>query len=1111
MTGNIIGEEFEKYVFNQISQRQTNQFSGYNSLRNEEQLQYLNNQNSWVKLASSVDILPYEGATRLRKILDEGTPIQEIITQSTPNSTSTVTAGGINFDEFKNELFSKQAILYNGLSSFNGKYEVRSGISKTGGLWDKTSTYGIGGTNYGLQPMPGITSVAIDCLNRGSIRNAIIEIKAYNKLQFAIIELLYLRLGFSMMLEWGNDKYIDNDSNYASNEYKPTFIETEWFEPKVTSQLELLEKIEKIRGDWNGNYDGFFGKVVNFDWSFESDGSYNITLKLVTLGDVIESIQANIPPPQYTVSAIKTQLNNGNLSGFNKGDPIVSAAQNTMLGSYLATKISQEDTWNYPTLGGIDYINLSDSRYFKENLSEQEIEEGSTFVSVGTSTSFNSPKTKIIGTKISNQYRYYITFGKLLDLVNLLIIPKLKLNNGSSPLLKIDSDYQNILISYHPNQISFDPRICIFKYNLNGQGFKINYKSINFTDILKEYIFIKDKIIGGQLANIYLNLDFIFKCLNNNSTDGKLSLFKFFQSICSGINSSLGDVNKIEPIIKEDNIITFIDQVSVPGSEKLTETGEIEKTDIVDLELYGYNPSNEKSNFVKGFDFKTEITPELASMVSIGATAGGSSVDSVEGTMFEKWNSGLKDRYSDAIILENEDVKTKTEVETKLIEEEADRYFEANVDDSGVSTWRWNAYEFSIKHSTYNINLKQWIPSNRTVENYRKKLKLRFREEFVRASKESTIAKSLDEITNDATKNYIIYLSRAFSGDVQFDYITKNGGKTKTTLPGPRDAQYLKYDPEFIAQGKGAYKKYITVLNNSLYKNSIPKDENEVSKSPSNTIGFIPVNLSITLQGISGVKIYNKLNINQTFLPYQYPQSLKFIIKKVNHRIIDNQWETNLETLSIPNIKVEDNFEYITNDDTPIDDSNFEEDVFILPSGSRKPIIPEDENAQFKIYDNYSTDGSRFETTVDKVLQDINVTSRSRFRDFLKTIESNYKGYELQINSIGRSIEEQKELAKKNKVATTRISTHNFNSALDINVFLPTKEMLGLSTSRATWINTGIPDIAKVYKIEWGGNFNNNYDPIHFFNDFDRNEAYEFSLNNPDVSAIDTPLSELVV
>ena len=44
-----------------------------------------------------------------------------------------------------------------------------------------------------------------------------------------------------------------------------------------------------------------------------------------------------------------------------------------------------------------------------------------------------------------------------------------------------------------------------------------------------------------------------------------LSLFSFLTSLCDGINTSLGGVNKLEPIIKDDNIITIIDQNPIYG------------------------------------------------------------------------------------------------------------------------------------------------------------------------------------------------------------------------------------------------------------------------------------------------------------------------------------------------------------------------------------------------------------------------------------------------------------------------------------------------------------------------------------------------------------------
>ena len=62
---------------------------------------------------------------------------------------------------------------------------------------------------------------------------------------------------------------------------------------KNQSLQKLSNNIERYRDRLNGNYDGFMGKVVNFDWTLNSDGNYEIILKLVTVGDVIESLNVN--------------------------------------------------------------------------------------------------------------------------------------------------------------------------------------------------------------------------------------------------------------------------------------------------------------------------------------------------------------------------------------------------------------------------------------------------------------------------------------------------------------------------------------------------------------------------------------------------------------------------------------------------------------------------------------------------------------------------------------------------------------------------------------------------------------------------------------------------
>ena len=84
--------------------------------------------------------------------------------------------------------------------------------------------------------------------------------------------------------------------------------------------------------------------------------------------------------------------------------------------------------------------------------------------------------------------------------------------------------------------------------------------------------------------------------------------------------------------------------------------------------------------------------------------------------------------------------------------------------------------------------------------------------------------------------------------------------------------------------------------------------QNQSYASP--TTGFIPISLGITLEGISGIKIYNYLEVSTRFLPANYPDSLKFIIKGVNHKIAEGRWETGIETVVIAN-----NFE---KDGTPV-------------------------------------------------------------------------------------------------------------------------------------------------------------------------------------------------
>ena len=73
-------------------------------------------------------------------------------------------------------------------------------------------------------------------------------------------------------------------------------------------------------------------------------------------------------------------------------------------------------------------------------------------------------------------------------------------------------------------------------------------------------------------------------------------------------------------------------------------------------------------------------------------------------------------------------------------------------------------------------------------------------------------------------------------------------------------------------------------------------EENNQPKAIESSVGFIPFNLQLEMDGLSGIKIYNRIKVTQNFLPSNYEDTLEFIITQVNHKLSGNDWVTSLET-----------------------------------------------------------------------------------------------------------------------------------------------------------------------------------------------------------------------
>lgn len=910
MTGNLIGEKFEKFVFDQINQRQILYGKGYQggaskNLKPDDQI-LINNNNSFLKLASGINIFqPQPEITKKDlegsgELVEEERPIVGPVDQTSPSSndpfnlspfptlgTATdndaVAANNAVVDNINEQIkennklqseaakkklkriglseneikqlgqgntLAKSAVLFSGLSSLSGnKLQQRKGISESLSRWNPDSVYGLGGSKFGKQPMPGIKSAEIKCLNRGSIRSATVQIKAHNQFQFDLLELLYMRLGYTMLLEWGHMNYIDNRGK--RQKVGTTLTETLFFKSEERDQNEVLEKIQEQRVNYQGNVDAFFGRVTNFSWQFSPDGTYDITLELYTLGDVVESLAINVPvsvPPALDVNS-ETSKKIANYT-------ILEKWMDSYIASYGKNAVS----------GNGKYINLTSLNYNNGNYIYQ-LKNG-----------------------WDKDNRYYCTFKELLLKIVEYCIP-LVVGKTTYPMVNFDLDETYNIVSAQPNQISFELETCFVKPKKFMPN--INPLSTITNSNIKDY-FVLDKedkkdLYYGQLMNCYLNFKFIKQQLKKNvGKDGKLTLYKFLVGICDGINSALGDVNKIQPIIKDGNKIVFIDQVPPKGNKnilkKLIPT--IPKLTEYPFELYGFNQN--KSNFINSFSFESKIDAKMATSLAIGATAGNSQTALNDGTAFSSYNTGLQDRFAKEIIPPSNIIDTEAleKAEEEKTDEELKEIFNGEGttwyndlfrdEDTRSGTIPGNGYSFGRStFEEFKTAYKQWLVQNPITQT---------KEGFESQPK---------------TSQYSTYLAVALGG--------KAPGIAQDF--GQKDAQYLNIEnTDFFNQLKQSFKDYIQKRDEKIFR---------ITNTSSGQSGFIPLNLSIDMFGLSGIKIYQQLPVTTRFLPSQYTaggtqDTIDFSIQSVDHTINNNRWDTKISTLNIPktaitNVNIIDN------------------------------------------------------------------------------------------------------------------------------------------------------------------------------------------------------------
>lgn len=143
-----------------------------------------------------------------------------------------------------------------------------------------------------------------------------------------------------------------------------TVIEEDWFQGYNTQQFSTIQqKINQKRIKCEGNYDGFLGKVVNYDWNMENDGSFTINLKLISVGDVIESLKCNLAISTKQLNQVKESINSNRQQFEYKDDSnefksivVSQAAASTLHYDLFTDLINENIDWDSKKSGDV-YLN----------------------------------------------------------------------------------------------------------------------------------------------------------------------------------------------------------------------------------------------------------------------------------------------------------------------------------------------------------------------------------------------------------------------------------------------------------------------------------------------------------------------------------------------------------------------------------------------------------------------------------------------------------------------------------------------------------------------------------------------------------------------------------
>jgi len=155
--------------------------------------------------------------------------------------------------------------------------------------WDRGENFPL--HKLGFRPMAGITNFKVASKNTyGTLQQAEVDFVVWTLDDLERAELLFFRPGYTALLEWGHSVFVDGKGvcNIADNT-NFTIEDDSFFKDSTPKKIDEL--IAAKRKELSFNYDGMFGFVTNFSWSYRSDGGYDCSVRIISRGAVLDSIK----------------------------------------------------------------------------------------------------------------------------------------------------------------------------------------------------------------------------------------------------------------------------------------------------------------------------------------------------------------------------------------------------------------------------------------------------------------------------------------------------------------------------------------------------------------------------------------------------------------------------------------------------------------------------------------------------------------------------------------------------------------------------------------------------------------------------------------------------